>query len=116
MKNTIIVLMITLAATIVFGLILKGNLASDIRSYHKLMALLSVLLGVFAAAASFVTHTNNKTKGLLLLTLLLILSAAMGGRNAASAINYNISYLQMVGSTAVALLSSYFALKEIESN
>lgn len=115
MKNTIVILMVTLAATIVFGLILRGDLESSIRTYHRFMALLTTLLGIYVAVAAFITKNSAKTKGFLTLTLLLIISAAMGGRNAALAINYDFSYLQMIGSAALALITSYLALREVEN-
>lgn len=114
MKKIVAGQFVILLLTILLGVILKGDLESGIRTFHRAFGLLAVLAGVTVLANAFLRKQTLSVKILSVITLLLTLSAGMGGMSIRSGDDYNSAFNQMAISATAALVVSvvtYFKVK-----
>jgi heme A synthase len=101
---------IFLAATVAMGGALKTNALTEARMLHRSCA---TLAGLVAIALVFVAFKNRHTmtaKALSVAILVLTFAAGLGGKMAASGIDYELSYVLMAGSGTLALVAGVVLL------
>jgi heme A synthase len=115
MKKLVIVQTALLLATILLGSLLKNDLASGVRDFHRAFGMLSVLSSILVLITTFKTNVQSQIKWLSFAVITLSIVAALGGLSLSTTSNYDLSYIQMAGSGFVAFIISCVLLYKLRS-
>lgn len=106
LRTVIIVQIALLLAVIVFGGILYGDLASEVRNLHRIAASLSIVAAIASVVMALKSSHSTKLKSLAAVSLVSVLLAGFFGSQTPGADNYSLMLNLMRASGGVAFISS----------
>ncbi len=113
MKLVVLIQCGVLVLTVLFGVLLRGDLIGGPRSLHQFFGLISLVVGTVAALLAFASNQTGRVKVFALLALFFTLSAGYAGLQVTTTAYYFLVYGQMAASGTVALIFAVLALRAL---
>ena len=111
MKKLLIAQMSLLVLVIIIGALLKNDLSAHaLRSAHKIIGGLAVIVGIVSIIKAFISKSKDVVKVLLLIALLSTMLAGAAGKSTVSGKNYTSSFNRMRLFAVVSLATTTGAL------
>ncbi len=114
MKKAVLVQVLLIVGIVTLGLFLKINPINGPRMLHKLFGFIAGLVGIYT---SFLAYKEKHPKNVQIFayaTVLLTLSAGIGGSLLYRIPNYTLAYGLMVGSATLALITGFTLLLKVK--
>lgn len=106
MKKFVILQIILIASAVVLGGLLKGDLGSGVRDFHRVFGIIAGVSALVTLITAYKSKCSHSVKILAGFAFILLVSAALGGGSLRTTTDYDASYGQMAGSALLALITS----------